>query len=270
MNTYLITWNSHRWFWSPEARQAAVDGIERGERVFERWSCGNRKAMPIGSRVFLLKQGPEPRGLVASGYCTTQVFQEAHWDPEIAARGGETNYIEFEYDHLLAHDDDPLPVRDIAVPDLRRVNWSTQASGIQIDPAAAVVLEQLWAGFTGRNWVDVGLDAETAALEGETRRHLVLHRRREAKLRAAKLEQVRNQQAGHIRCEVPGCGFDFEEAYGAVGAGYAQVHHLRPLHTLDEPSLTRLDDLAVVCANCHAMIHRGGECRDLAELMVNL
>ena len=33
------------------------------------------------------------------------------------------------------------------------------------------------------------------------------------------------------------------------------------------PTDTLLEDLAVVCANCHAMIHRGGECRPIASLI---
>ena len=63
------------------------------------------------------------------------------------------------------------------------------------------------------------------------------------------------------------CGFDFEAVYGELGRDYAQVHHLKPLADRTKPSQTKLDDLAVVCANCHAMIHRGGKCRPLDKLI---
>jgi 5-methylcytosine-specific restriction enzyme A len=53
------------------------------------------------------------------------------------------------------------------------------------------------------------------------------------------------------------CEFNFKNTYGEWGEGYIHVHHLRPLSSNDEeveinPEL----DLAVVCANCHSMIHR--------------
>jgi len=104
--------------------------------------------------------------------------------------------------------------------------------------------------------------------EGEARMRFTIHRRREAKLREGKLAQNKQKNDGRILCEVPGCGFDFELKYGELGKGYAQVHHLVPLSSLDHSGTgNTLDDVAVVCANCHVMIHRGGECRSLDHLV---
>lgn len=53
------------------------------------------------------------------------------------------------------------------------------------------------------------------------------------------------------------CGWDFELAYGSWGAGYAEVHHLTPLG--HDSAIRKTDaqcDLAVLCANCHRMVHR--------------
>ncbi|WP_365305597.1 HNH endonuclease [uncultured Thiodictyon sp.] len=66
---------------------------------------------------------------------------------------------------------------------------------------------------------------------------------------------------------MPGCNFDFETTYGSVGSRFAHVHHLRPLSQTTAPMVTTLKDLAVVCANCHAIVHRGGECRPLSSLI---
>ncbi|RZK29449.1 MAG: HNH endonuclease, partial [Hymenobacter sp.] len=60
--------------------------------------------------------------------------------------------------------------------------------------------------------------------------------------------------AGSMACEV--CGFDFEAAYGELGAGYIEVHHTKPVHTLAPGTKTKLADLALLCANCHRMAHR--------------
>ncbi len=56
-----------------------------------------------------------------------------------------------------------------------------------------------------------------------------------------------------LTCEA--CGFDFAATYGERGQGFIEVHHRKPVHTLAEAGATRLEDLAIVCANCHRMIH---------------
>jgi 5-methylcytosine-specific restriction enzyme A len=123
-----------------------------------------------------------------------------------------------------------------------------------------------WQPRVGRG-VSAELDDTVVGLEGERRLRLVYHRHRERALRRAKIEAVLGKR-GCLRCEVPGCGFDFADRYGSLGAGYAQVHHLKQLARSDEPVETRLEDLAIVCANCHMMIHRDGDNRPLEGLVV--
>lgn len=53
------------------------------------------------------------------------------------------------------------------------------------------------------------------------------------------------------------CGFDFEEAYGEVGRGYVEVHHVVPIAETDEEvTIDPSKDLVCLCANCHRMVHR--------------
>lgn len=84
-----------------------------------------------------------------------------------------------------------------------------------------------------------------------TRRHLTRERNR--KLVEKKKAQIRKKN-GKLRCEV--CDFDFDERYGERGLGFIECHHTKPLATLAEGHKTRISDLALVCANCHRMIHR--------------
>jgi len=111
-------------------------------------------------------------------------------------------------------------------------------------------------------------DPEIEGFEGEQRRRYILHRRREAALRKKKIAAALYKNDGVLKCEVPRCGFDFAVRYGTLGNQFAHVHHLKPLS--DSPAEGRvvaLKELAIVCANCHAMIHRGGQCRPLADLI---
>lgn len=92
----------------------------------------------------------------------------------------------------------------------------------------------------------------TSAIEGRLLVRRALARERDPKLRARKIGHVR-EQGLPLQCEV--CAFDFARAYGDLGDGYIEVHHITPLHVSGVRE-TKLDDLACLCANCHRMCHR--------------
>jgi predicted HNH restriction endonuclease len=56
------------------------------------------------------------------------------------------------------------------------------------------------------------------------------------------------------KCSV--CGFDFNEFYGEdLAQGYIEVHHMKKIaegERITDPA----NDLAPLCANCHAMADR--------------
>ncbi len=75
----------------------------------------------------------------------------------------------------------------------------------------------------------------------------------------------------HYGCVCQACGFDFATVYGELGEGYAEAHHLSPLSERPEAEwnqqlTTSLDQVAVLCANCHRVIHRRRPALTLDEL----
>lgn len=109
---------------------------------------------------------------------------------------------------------------------------------------------------------DPGPVYEVEAQEGRglTRQHQV--RERNQRLVQRRKEQFRKLH-GRLFCEV--CGFDFAEVYGKRGEGFIECHHTRPLHSLKPGDKTRLADLALLCSNCHRMIHASRPWLSLAE-----
>lgn len=93
---------------------------------------------------------------------------------------------------------------------------------------------------------------------------LKLHKRRERNRKLVKAKLDAASAAGPLSCEV--CSFDFQSAYGDLGEGYIEVHHLNPVHLLKPGMKTRLDDLALLCANCHRMAHRRSATVPIEEL----
>ncbi|HBE68629.1 MAG TPA: hypothetical protein DDW52_10830 [Planctomycetaceae bacterium] len=88
--------------------------------------------------------------------------------------------------------------------------------------------------------------AEFSTTEG--RRVLVQHLVRE---RDSSLARRKRESAESFACEV--CGFDAEAFYGVA---YCEVHHKKVLGEAEGEQEISLDDLAIVCANCHRQIHR--------------
>ena len=84
-------------------------------------------------------------------------------------------------------------------------------------------------------------------IEGIAREMTVLSRSRSRELRMLALERACGV------CEA--CCVDFSSLLSGLGARALQVHHRHQLALQDEPVFNRVADVAVVCANCHAMIH---------------
>lgn len=116
------------------------------------------------------------------------------------------------------------------------------------------IRELLREGFE----LEPGSDADAPDLdevevrEGGLALRAHLRRERNPKIRRDKLADAK-RRGNPIACEV--CGFDFERVYGERGRDYIECHHRTPLHLTGETK-TRLVDLALICSNCHRMIHR--------------
>jgi len=84
---------------------------------------------------------------------------------------------------------------------------------------------------------------------------LVTHLRRERNptiVRKKKEHALRTHRG--LQCEV--CDFDFRAVYGDRGLEFCEAHHTKPLSDESREVETSLDDLALVCSNCHRMLHR--------------
>lgn len=96
-------------------------------------------------------------------------------------------------------------------------------------------------------------DLEGAEGSAIVRTHVV--RERNKRLVQQKKAEVL-KRTGQLGCEC--CSFDFLQVYGEIGEGFAEVHHIDPLALSMPDRKTKLSELAIVCANCHRMLHRGG------------
>lgn len=216
------------------------------------WSCVSKKAQ-AGDEFYLMKLGKLPRGIIAHGIITEGTFESEHWDDNRA--GHNINYVAGECDTLLNYK--TQEILDVSVLDEKcpQQYWHPQSSGIRIKDEVLAALKELWTKITGdydypeNPEESVYYDDGTAGIvEGAKKLVYTTIYERDPKVRREFLK------GRHLKCEV--CGFDFEEVYGKLGAGYIEVHHKKPVS--EGEHITDLNtDLVMLCSNCHRMIHRG-------------
>ena len=161
------------------------------------------------------------------------------------------------------------------ITELRKVPIISEASFLKSGPAATVQaipdeqakvlirliharnpeLEPVWGDIELNIFGPIIPDVDLVVSGVEGRKKLVHHlvRERDRSLIETKKRTVL-KALGRLECEV--CSFNFEDVYGVRGRDFCEVHHLIPLSDLDTETETRLEDLAILCSNCHRMIHQ--------------
>jgi 5-methylcytosine-specific restriction protein A len=252
MNTFLLTWN-------PKYFPLDEEDFEDPSEFSGSWTCRTGQIRP-GDRVFLLRQGQEPRGIVAAGKATSEQYKDKHY----ANPKAQSQYVDVAWDALVDPSKEPvLSLQDLRANGLARVNWRTQSSGIRLDPEAAATIETLWAALLARRHAATDEPVNPKALaymEGALRRVISSRHERDPKARLACIEHY------GTACFV--CGFSFEEKFGAIGRGFIHVHHLEPIAgATRQKCVDPVRDLRPVCPNCHAMLHREDPPLSVEKLM---
>lgn len=252
MATFLLTWNPKKSDWElPDD----IVTLKRKGTLERRWSCGSNKHIFPGDRVFMLRQGPEPRGIIGSGSVTTGSHEDDHWDE---SRGGVALYVYVAWDTLSER---PIIERK-RLDDARfsGVHWNSQSSGITIKAEVARRLEDEWAKATGSSFQPFAEEEDQLVFrEGAVQTVTINAYERNPHARAACLNHY------GTRCSI--CGFDFGEVYGPAGVGLIHVHHLRSIATIGRRyRINPITDLRPVCPNCHALIHRRTPAFSLEEV----
>jgi len=114
---------------------------------------------------------------------------------------------------------------------------------------------------------DIDADAPSGSGSLIEQRRYKMHRRIERNPNAARAAKKHHG----ISCQA--CTFEFEERYGDIGRGFIEAHHLKPIGSLNEGEVVSYDiatDFAVLCSNCHRMIHKSSDPSDLAAFRLLL
>lgn len=104
-----------------------------------------------------------------------------------------------------------------------------------------------------KSTVDITTDDE-GFIEGKEilQKHILKERNHALKTEAIK--RFKSNNNNQVYCEI--CGFSFSEKYGDIGKDFIEIHHTKPISEMKENERTKIEDISLLCSNCHSMIHR--------------
>jgi hypothetical protein len=167
---YLLAWNPKNFEW-PELASLAT-GLQtaspQAKLPQDQWTVSNGRIKP-GDRLFLIRLGEEPKGIVGQGRAISSPFERPHFSGEA---GKTAQAVDLEWEILLDPAKTPILPLSLLQVEIPQVHWATQSSGIEIPADQQQRLEVLWQQFlrlrTKPAEVQVDLPAYTVdeALDG--------------------------------------------------------------------------------------------------------
>ena len=139
MKAFLLTWNPRVYAW--DELPSDLRKLKRGKLVV-RWGCGRSRHIRDGDRLYLLRQGVEPRGLVGSGHALGDWYE----GESFRHKGVPGHYVDMAVDALSANPF--LPREALSQGKLSSMYWNTMVSGVEIPAAVALELDRLFRGLT--------------------------------------------------------------------------------------------------------------------------
>lgn len=220
------------------------------------WSSGTRKHVEVGDTFFLMRLGLEPKGIIGYGYILSGSFLVKHWDKEKAQAGKETNMTSVLFKALSDKPIFSLPNLQGKYPEYK---WTPEGGGNIVSHDIATELLSLIQSDNNLAFEPHSLSEVKTYAEGRLRTLTIKNYDRSSEARRACIKEYGST------CTV--CGFNYGNFYGEIGAGFIEVHHLKPVsESSAEYSINPVRDLRPLCANCHRIIHKTRPVLSIEEL----
>jgi predicted HNH restriction endonuclease len=111
---------------------------------------------------------------------------------------------------------------------------------------------------------ETDLEQEISGKEGRMLTRVHAYKERDRKFAAMAKKHYKTKNGGKLWCVA--CDLKPEILYDDKGERCIEAHHKIPIEELQPDSITRVDDMAMVCASCHRVIHSRKPCLTIEEV----
>jgi len=140
---WLLAWNPDNRQW--QSFQDDRLRVARGENVTLPWRAVSGQ-LKEGDTAYLVRLGEEPQGLVARGTVTSEPYEDAQYDPDLADKGEKALYVDITLTDLRDPKAEPyISLADLKAGTVDGQDWTPQGSGIEIKPRSAKLVAGLWS-----------------------------------------------------------------------------------------------------------------------------
>lgn len=143
--TWLLNYNPNKWDWEKQndaySYKDTLKTVKNGGAVFFSWRCHSNQ-VKAGDRVFIIKLGPAPRGIFATGYASSEPYEGTYTDDNGQDVNGRmidiciTGFLDYHTEELIS--------QDMLKRKFPQQQWSPQGSGISVKSDAAQWLIENW------------------------------------------------------------------------------------------------------------------------------
>ena len=238
------------------------------------WSAPtNQKEFEIGDKAFIWRSGAQA-GLVAIGTIQEKPTprkdaknQEALGDDLWVSQSDEPTEIKvgIRIEDVKITEEEGFISRELLKTNIiiskNRIISNPVGTVFRLNDEETYALMELWGNIYSE------FSPLHSATEGAKQLRSHYRRERSSKLISTKKEQFQKEH-GSLFCEI--CGFSFNNTYPeSLGKGFIEAHHKIPLSKIESTVKTTLDDLLLVCSNCHRMIHRTKDCDENLQRLLS-
>jgi 5-methylcytosine-specific restriction protein A len=226
----------------------SIEEIEQNLSLFEKYLCGE---VSPESQKFAY-------GLIKRGACFIAYKTNSEW------RFAPSRYVGYTNNSMKTHNDNQNKDGKETNPAIDSVLDCTLAPNKDIEAEYLSFCEKLGINPDNKQrkyWLLKITDGDSKQNsnsddgfpEGKVVERVHKARERNTQLiSSAKADFLANHKK--LYCIV--CKFDFEQVYGKRGQGYIEAHHTIPVSEMKVGDTTKVTDIALVCSNCHRMLHR--------------
>jgi hypothetical protein len=114
------------------------------------------------------------------------------------------------------------------------------------------------------NLPESDIEEEITGKEGRLLTRLHSYKERDRPFSKKVKKHYKGVLGGKLRCMA--CDMVPIEKYGGNGDKCIEAHHKIPIEELQPDSVTRVEDMAVICASCHRIVHSKKPCLTIEEV----